>query len=162
MLQSPGNLHQQGRIDTSTLEYIVHIGAVATKLVCEPRNGTTLPMKLLFYYFSNVHHEYKKGGTIRNLFYPGEPPSTLHTNKHEQFTPNKDVNLHLLIPVCFKLAVFRTENKSKSSNIFTNKYEWKRYSKCLFFYIKIIFRTHHPPSMRAMNPSMFAKLSIYS
>ena len=32
--------------------------------------------------------------------------------------PNKDVNLHPLILVHFKLAVFRTENKSKSSKIF--------------------------------------------
>ena len=69
MIQSPGNLGQQRRIDTFTLENIVHIGAVATKFVCEPRNGTSLTVKLLFDDFSNVYHEYiKKGGTIRYLY----------------------------------------------------------------------------------------------
>lgn len=91
-----------------------------------------------------MYHDNKKGGTIRNLFYPEEPPSTLHVNKHEQSTPNKDVNLHLLILTCFKLAVFRIENKSKSSKIFTNKYEWKRYSKCLYFYIFISIQDTSP------------------
>jgi len=42
------------------------------------------------------------------------------------------------------LAVFRTENKSKSSNIFTNKYEWKRYSKCLYLYIFISIQDTSP------------------
>ena len=118
MFQSTGNLNQQGSINTFTLENIVHIGTVATKFVCEPRNGASLTVKLLFYNLTYVYHTNKKGGTIRDLFNPEEPPSTLHTNKHEQLTPKTDVNLHLLILVCIKLAVFRTENKSKSSKIF--------------------------------------------
>ena len=98
----------------------------------------------LRWFYQCVSWTIKKGGTIRDLFNPEEPPSTLHVNKHEQSTPNKDVNLHLLILVYFKLAVFRTENKSKSSNIFTNKYEWKRYSKCLYLYIFISIQDKSP------------------
>lgn len=103
-----------------------------------------MAIELLFNNFTDVYHDNKKGGTIRNLFNPEEPPSTLCTNKHEQSTPNEDVNLHLLILVHFKLAVFRIENKSKSSKIFTNKYEWKRYSKCLYFYIFISIQDTSP------------------
>ena len=57
MTQSPGNLGQQRRINTFTLENIVHIGAVATELVREPGNGATLPIELLFNDFTNVYHE---------------------------------------------------------------------------------------------------------
>ena len=57
MTQSPGNLDQQCRIDTFTLENIIHIGAVATELVREPGNGATLPIELLFNDFTNVYHE---------------------------------------------------------------------------------------------------------
>ena len=55
--QSLGNLDQQRRIDTFTLENIIHIGTVATKFVCEPGNGATLTIELLFDDFTNVYHE---------------------------------------------------------------------------------------------------------
>ena len=56
MSQSTGNLYQQSRINTFTLENIVHIGTVATKFVCEPGNGATLTIELLFDDFTNVYH----------------------------------------------------------------------------------------------------------
>lgn len=65
--------------------------------------GEALPLSV----FQCVSYRNKKGGTIRDLFQSEAPPSTLFTNKHEQFTPKQDVNLHLLILVNFKLAVFR-------------------------------------------------------
>lgn len=97
-------------------EYLVYIGTVAIELVCEPSDRTFLAVKFCFYHLTDVYHSavYKKGGTIRNLFSSEAPPSTMYTNKHEQSTPNS-VNLHLLILVYFKLAVFRRENKSQSS-----------------------------------------------
>ena len=57
MTQSSGNLDQQRRIDTFTLENIIHIGTVATKFVCEPGNGAALTIELLFDDFTNVYHE---------------------------------------------------------------------------------------------------------
>lgn len=87
MLQCPRDFDQQSRINTFTLENIVHIGAVATQLVRQPGSRTPLTIKFFFDYFSDVYHGNKKGGTIRDLFCPEEPPSTLHANKHEQSTP---------------------------------------------------------------------------
>lgn len=83
MPQSLRYFDQQSSINTFTLENIVHIGTVATQFVCEPRHGSTLPVELFFDDFTNVYHGNKKGGTIRDLFCPEEPPSTLCTNKHE-------------------------------------------------------------------------------
>ena len=68
MSQSTGNLYQQSRINTFTLENIIHIGTVTTKFVCEPRNRTTLTVEFFFYDFTNMYHDNKKGGTIRCLF----------------------------------------------------------------------------------------------
>lgn len=57
MVQYSGYPGQQSCINTFTLENIVHIGTVATELVCEPGNGAALSVELLFDDFTNVYHE---------------------------------------------------------------------------------------------------------
>ena len=43
--------------------------------------------KILLQLFFRCAYIKNKGGTIRDLLNPEEPPSTLYKNKHEQFTP---------------------------------------------------------------------------
>ncbi len=98
----------KGGVDTGTLEDGIHICPFAAEFFWRTSSqsvlgGEALPLSV----FQCVSYRNKKGGTIRDLFQSEAPPSTLFTNKHEQFTPKQDVNLHLLILVNFKLAVFR-------------------------------------------------------
>lgn len=53
-----------------------------------------------------LHNNKKLGGTARGFSAQQAPPSALHKEKHEQFTPMVDVNLHRLFS-CVRSWRFR-------------------------------------------------------
>ena len=55
------------------------------------------------------------GGTAHSFSAYRVSPNTSHKEKHEQFTPILDVNLHLLVLLCFEIGDFyRQETRTKS------------------------------------------------
>ena len=54
-VQDDADAFQQARINSFAPENVIHIGAVAVQLLCEPSGAAFLALQLRFYFFTEVY-----------------------------------------------------------------------------------------------------------
>lgn len=83
-------MHQHLCVDTLSFEYGIYVRSVAIQFVGKPSDGAFLAVKFIFNHFPDVYHgTIKKAEPFITYFQSKVPPSTLHTNKYEQSTPDR-------------------------------------------------------------------------
>lgn len=71
-VQDDADAFQQACVDALTLEYVIHICAVAVQLLCEPSDTAFLTMQFLLYFFSDVywHFPVAPHGDVSSIIAP--------------------------------------------------------------------------------------------